>query len=210
MEIQKSRGQLIGQLPRCRNCCSLTLVRLLRAAREAGNSQLEACEYIVHNIQEDHLKSANAYIRSVDIINELALRTTEECRELRLDLAAAQRIGESPGFVDRIISRGEILSCRFVAALLQDRGISARFVDLSEIINFQIAGELDREFYQRLTTTLSEEVRVCGDQIPVLTGYWGSVPGEFTLEGTIFSIFSPWNRQSMTASSITESLVPVL
>lgn len=154
----------------------------MRAAREAGNSELEACEYIVHSIQEDHLKSANAYIRSVDITNELAQRTNEECRELRLDLAAAQRIGESPGFVDRIISRGEILSCRFVAALLQDRGISARFVDLSEIINFQVTCELDQEFYQKLTTTLSEEVKVCGDQIPVLTGYWGSVPGESTLE----------------------------
>ncbi|KAL8782679.1 MAG: hypothetical protein Q9195_009593, partial [Heterodermia aff. obscurata] len=154
-----------------------TTNRLLRAAREAGNSALKACEHIVYNIQEDHLKSANAYIRSVDIINELAQRTDEECRELRLDLAAAQRIGESPGFVDKIISRGEILSCRFVAALLKDRGISARFVDLSEIINFQVARELNQEFYQKLAATLSEKVRMCGDQIPVLTGYWGSVPG---------------------------------
>ena len=136
----------------------------------------------MHNVEEDHLKSANAFIKSVDIINELALRTSEECRELRLDLAAAQRIGESPGFVDRIISRGEILSARFVAALLQDRGITARFVDLSEIINVQGSCELDRDFYQRLTATLSEEVRMCGDQIPVLTGYWGSVPGKLTLE----------------------------
>ena len=145
---------------------------------------MEACEYIVHNIQEDHLKSANTYIKSGDIINELALQTNDECKELRLDLAAAQRIGESPGFVDRIISRGEILSCRFMTALLQDRGINARFVDLSEIINFQVARELDQEFYKKLTSILSEKVRSCGDQIPVLTGYWGSVPGELLLKSS--------------------------
>lgn len=119
-----------------------------------------------------------------------------------------------------------------MTALLQDRGISARFVDLSEIINFQVACELDREFYQKLTATLSEEVRVCGDQIPVLTGYWGSVPGELTLEKFKYLIGSgghallghytrrvyvdrtaTFNReqtQPTTISSLVDSLVLVL
>ena len=101
----------------------------------------------------------------------------EECQELRLDLAAAQRIGESPGFADRIISRGEILSSRFMQALLQDRGIDSRFVDLSEAIRFEVSHGLDQDFYHRLAQTLAHEVRACGKQVPVITGYFGPVPG---------------------------------
>ena len=158
----------------------MTSTRLLRAAREAGNSDIDGYEHIVNCIQEDHLHSARVYIKSANIINELAQLTNQECKELRLDLAAAQRIGESPGFVDRIISRGEILSAQFVAALLRDRRINSKFVDLSEIIKFHVDRGLDQQFYQALAAALSEEIRACGDQIPVLTGYWGSVPGKLT------------------------------
>lgn len=153
----------------------------MKAAKEAGNSNLAAYEHIVHCIQEEHLQSAKSYIRSADIIEKLAQQTNEECRELRLDLAAAQRIGESPGFLDKIVSRGEILSSRFVAALLQDQGISPKFVDLSQIISFEVVHGLDQEFYRTLVTTLSEVVKACGNQVPVLTGYWGSVPGKLTI-----------------------------
>ena len=110
----------------------------------------------------------------------MAAHINEECRELRLDLAAAQRIGESPGFTDKIMSRGEILSSRFVAALLEDRGVSSRFVDLSRVIDFKVEQELNHHFYQQLAATLAERVRECGDDVPVLTGYWGSVPGKQT------------------------------
>ena len=158
----------------------LTSRRLLRAAKEASNSNLEAYNHIVHCIEEDHLHSAKANIRSSDIINDLALHTVEQCRELRLDLAAAQRIGESPGFIDRIVSRGELLSARFVTGLLQDRGINSRFVDLSEIIKFKAACGLDQAFYQTLASVLADQVKACNNQIPVLTGYWGSVPGKPT------------------------------
>ena len=150
----------------------------MRAAREAGNSRLEAYECIVQSIQEDHLQSAETYIKSVEIFEDLARHIRQQCRELRLDLAAAQRIGESPGFADRIISRGEILSSHFVAALLQDRGIDSRFVNLSEVIKFEVTNGLDHPFYQRLAVALAEEAMACGDQVPVMTGYWGNVPGK--------------------------------
>ena len=150
----------------------------MRAAREAGNSHLEAYEHIVQSIQEDHLQSATKHVKSVKIVEELTRQICEQCRELRLDLAAAQRIGESPGFADRIISRGEILSSQFVAALLQDRGIKSRFVNLSEVIDFEVTNGLDHPFYQRLAVALAEEAMACDDQVPVMTGYWGNVPGK--------------------------------
>lgn len=100
----------------------------------------------------------------------------EECRELELDLAAAQRIGESLGFADRIISRGEILSSRFMQALLRDRGIASKVVDLSEAIISEVS-DLDQKFYEGLAETLAKEVEACGAKVPIITGYFGSVPG---------------------------------
>lgn len=180
MVVLRLKERPTGQYLECKSTIVflLTLIRLLRAAKEAGNSNMEAYEHIVQCIQEDHLQSAKAYIRSLYIIEKLALQIDQECRELRLDLAAAQRIGESPGFADRIISRGEILSSRFVAALLQDRGISSRFVDLSEVVNFKVTDGLDQKFYRRLAVALSEKVKACNSHVPVLTGYWGYVPGK--------------------------------
>ena len=128
-------------------------------------------------IQDDHVESAKTYIHNTEIIEALATDMKEECRELRLDLAAAQRIGESPGFADRIISRGEILSSRFMQALLKDRGIDSKFVDLSEAIKFKVPHGLDQQFYQRLAEILAKEVEACGEQVPVVTGYFGPVPG---------------------------------
>lgn len=100
-----------------------------------------------------------------------------ECRELKLDLAAAERIGESPGFTDTIIGRGENLSSRFMQALLKDRGVDSKFVDLSAIIKFRVPHGLDQEFYHRLAGILAREVEACGSQVPVMTGYFGPVPG---------------------------------
>lgn len=93
-------------------------------------------------------------------------------------LAAAQRIGEiSPKSVDRIISKGEVLSAFFVAALLQDRGVDSQYVDLSDIIDFTTSPNLDQDFYDRLATAFGSRIEACGEKVPVVTGYFGIVPG---------------------------------
>lgn len=128
-------------------------------------------------IEDDHIRAAKFYIQGQDIVEVLSNDIKEECQELRLDLAAAQRIGESPGFADRIISRGEILSARFMQALLKDRGIGSRLVDMSEVIRFTVSHGLDQNFYQCLADALAKEVAACGKQVPLVTGYFGPVPG---------------------------------
>ena len=141
------------------------------------NSDQQAYERIVSCVEEDHIESAKSYIHDQKTVQDLLTDIERECRELRFDLAAAQRIGESPGFTDRIMSRGENLSSRFMQALLKDRGIDSKFVDLSGIVQFKVPHGLDQEFYQRLAGVLARAVEACGNQVPVLTGYFGPVPG---------------------------------
>jgi aspartate kinase len=80
---------------------------------------------------------------------------------------------------DRIVSFGEKLSCRFLAALLRDRGVESEYVDLSSVVDFKTSREniLDQEFYKQTTVALQEKVLACQDRVPVITGYFGPVPG---------------------------------
>lgn len=65
-----------------------------------------------------------------------------------------------------------------MAALLQDRGIESEYVDLSNVIDFPTGSQgLDQEFYTRLALTLGKRIEACGSKVPVITGYFGIVPG---------------------------------
>lgn len=77
------------------------------------------------------------------------------------------------------MSRGEKLSCRYMAALLNDRGTPAQYVDVSEIFKnpSPSKGGLGETFYHDLAAQLGSEVRACGDKVPVITGFFGNVPG---------------------------------
>lgn len=75
------------------------------------------------------------------------------------------------------MSVGEKLSAQFLASLLEDHGIQSEYVDLSNIINFQATNGLNQEFYQELAQVIGRRVNSCGDKVPVITGYFGSVPG---------------------------------
>jgi aspartate kinase len=133
---------------------------------------------MVHTIRDEHIKYARQCIKTESILERLSAEIEEECGDLIIFLTAAQKIGEiSSRSIDTIISKGENLSCRFIAALLQDRGVDAEFVELSEIINFKTPRGLDQEFYETLGLALRDRIKACGDRIPVLTGYFGHVPG---------------------------------
>jgi len=156
----------------------MTSCRLLRAAREADHTQSKDFEAIVKTICADHIQAAKHHISSPEILSSLIGQIEEECRDLIVFLEAAQRVGEiSSKSKDRIISKGEKLSCRFVAALLQDRGVESQYVDLSEVIKCKDVRGLDQDFYQDLAAALRCEIEACGERVPVVTGYFGTVPG---------------------------------
>ncbi len=136
-------------------------------------------ERLVGVICADHINAAKTQIRDESIRADLIKETEAECNEIIDYRIAAERWhleidGRSK---DRIVSFGEKLSCRFVTALLQDRGVDAEYVDLSDIIHFKPSKGLDLAFYGEMAAALREKVMACEDRVPVMTGYFGTVPG---------------------------------
>jgi aspartate kinase len=50
-------------------------------------------------------------------------------------------------------------------------------VDLSDVVNFKASRGLDQAFYHDLVAVFRREIEACKGRVPVITGYFGSVPG---------------------------------
>lgn len=135
-------------------------------------------ERMVELISSDHIEAATTYIKSSTIQAHLIAGIEKECSDILDYRLAAQKfhLQIDSRSKDRIVSYGEKLSCRFMAALLQDRGVKAEYVDLSDVINFRPMA-IDQDFYNSLAAALAAKVAACGDAVPVMTGYFGAVPG---------------------------------
>jgi aspartate kinase len=152
---------------------------LLRAARAAEKAGSRSYDSIVEAIRSDHIEAAKDKITSPEILAAFTEKVNEEMVSLTKILESAQHLEEVTSRAeDKIVSKGEKLSCLYMAALLEDRGVPAQYVDLSDVIKFNapIKG-LNEKFYKDLAEALSKEVEACGDKVPVITGYFGSVPG---------------------------------
>lgn len=136
-------------------------------------------ERLVYVIRDDHTSAAKASIRDEKIQADLIKEVESECNELIDYRAAAERwhLEINGRSKDRIVSFGEKLSCRFMAALLEDRGVESEFVDLSDIVHFKATKGLDFDFYRQLSAELKEKILACENRVPVVTGYFGAVPG---------------------------------
>lgn len=155
-----------------------TTSRLLRAADSASlNSDFE---HLLLAIQEDHLENAQTVQNSEHRL-ALEINTLKEIEHAREILHASQVIGEvSPRTLDSIMSVGEKLSCLYMAALMCDRGVPAQYLDLSDVIptDYDFTNGFDNQFYAFLAETLARRVSAVPENIvPVLTGYFGLVPG---------------------------------
>lgn len=136
-------------------------------------------ERLVHVICEDHVSAAHTHIQDDHLRTILEKEIRDECNELIDYRVAAERwhLEIDSRSKDRIVSFGEKLSCRFLAALLRDRGVESEYVDLSDVVHFKSTGSLDQAFYHEMSQVLREKVLACEDRIPVITGYFGTVPG---------------------------------
>ncbi|KGY14905.1 hypothetical protein PABG_12180 [Paracoccidioides brasiliensis Pb03] len=157
-----------------------TTNRLLRAAREAGKNA-KSTQYVslVHAVRDEHIQVASDLLQNTELKNQLIQEIEEECSHILKILEAAQTLGEiSIRCVDKVISTGEKLSCRMMTALLHDHGVDSEYIDLSDIVDFAInVQSLDQAFYDRLAAALGENIKACGRKVPVITGYFGPVPG---------------------------------
>ncbi|KAL7662580.1 Aspartokinase [[Candida] zeylanoides] len=193
-----------------------TTSRLIRAADVAAeHGDFHA---VLQLIEDDHVANA-ARVAAAPIRAELVRATRAEVARAAELLQACRVIGEtSARTLDQILSVGEKLSCLFMAALMNDRGVRARYVDLSDVV--PAGSEFDDGFYGMLGRELAQRVQqadaaaeaeaaevapaaeaanaesvadssaaaaataaaaAAGGRrfgiVPVLTGYFGTVPG---------------------------------
>ncbi|EER40839.1 aspartokinase [Histoplasma capsulatum H143] len=157
-----------------------TTNRLLRAAREAGGT-MKSTYYValVDAVRHEHVQVAQDLLRNPELKEQLINAIEDECTHTLKILEAAQTLGEiTAKCVDKVISTGEKLSCRIMAALLEDHGVESEYIDLSDVIYFATSAQsLDQTFYDRLVVALAEKIEACGSKVPVITGYFGPVPG---------------------------------
>lgn len=153
--------------------------RLLRAARDAENSQSQHYIALIEAVRQEHALEAENQIHSEELKTKLITDINGDCEKVLKVLEAAQTLGEiSARCVDKVISTGEKLSCRLMAALLQDRGVNSEYVDLAEVIDFPISSQgLDQGFYDNLAAALSRKIGACEGKVPVVTGFFGTIPG---------------------------------
>ncbi|KAF1835457.1 bifunctional aspartokinase/homoserine dehydrogenase [Decorospora gaudefroyi] len=157
-----------------------TTNRLLRAARAAEKPNNRGYDDIVEAIRTDHIQAGRDVLQSAEILAAYTEEVNAECESLIKILESAQHLEEVTSRAeDKIVSKGEKLCCRYMAALLNDRGTPAQFVDLSDVVkvNAPAKGGLNDRFYMDLAEELGREVAACGDKVPVITGYFGNVPG---------------------------------
>jgi aspartate kinase len=149
-----------------------------------GGAATPAFSATVDLIRNEHLAAAQANVQSKHILRQLEAEIERDCEALRGFLFATQVIDEiSPRSRDSIVGFGERLSCKIMAAVLRDQGVDAEYVSLENIVPV-VAGEtagsegiLDQDFYDRVGQAVSERIQQCGPRVPVITGFFGPVPG---------------------------------
>lgn len=154
-----------------------TTNRLLRAATDAENHNSKSFHTLIDDVRNDHIEEAKKQIKSPELQTRLTNEINEECDLVVRILEAAQTLGEtSPRSRDKVMSVGEKLSCRFMAALLDDRGVPAQYVDFADIIDFKVEHSLNQEFYDRVAVNMAALLPDFSSKVPVITGYFGAIP----------------------------------
>ncbi|KAH9477481.1 putative aspartokinase, partial [Psilocybe cubensis] len=173
---QRSRSSSVSHTPQ-----SLFGFTPLIEQQQPQESQPEF-HITVDIIRKEHITAARSSIRSKEILQELEEEIDRDCEWLRSFLFAAKIIDEiSPRSRDNIIGLGERLACKFMTAVLRDRGVDAEYVSLEDIVppwegeNSEKA--LPQDFYDTLAAALGERLKLCGNRVPVVTGFFGPVPG---------------------------------
>ncbi|KAG9080648.1 Aspartokinase, partial [Ceratobasidium sp. 370] len=140
--------------------------------------------HTVDLIRMEHVSAARELIHDPQLLRELENEIVRDCEGLRAFLGAAQLIEEiSARSRDSILGVGERLACKLVATVLRDRGVDAEFVSLESIVPAYESDtestniQLDQAFYDSVARAVGERLEQCGRRVPVVTGFFGPVPG---------------------------------
>ncbi|KXN69025.1 aspartate kinase [Conidiobolus coronatus NRRL 28638] len=156
-----------------------TTSRLILASKQVlqPNSQFKQT---MQEILNDHITAAKEHIKNPTVLSNLESQLKCDCDQIIQFMTALATIREvSPRSEDVIIGSGELLSCRLISAVLEDSGIPAQVVNLDNVIQTDefTSANLTQPFYDYLAKEFSKEVIKCGDKVPVITGFFGPVPG---------------------------------
>lgn len=155
---------------------TLRLLQLADLAEKGGDF-----EKLLRIIGTDHINNAKVRVNDQQLQLKLISDTLAELDHAKELLHACQVIGEIlPRTLDHIMLIGEKLLCLFMAALMNDRGVPAQYVDCLDVIplDYDFSHGFDDKFYQFLAVELGKKaLKVPQNCVPVLTGYFGVVPG---------------------------------
>ncbi|KAI4284327.1 MAG: hypothetical protein L6R38_001482 [Xanthoria sp. 2 TBL-2021] len=159
-----------------------TTSRLLKAIeyatrKDSQKAAVHDCNPIISALRTEHIDAARC-ISSSEISQRFQASVIDEFEHIEHILTTLRKSDlVDPHSEDQVVSVGEKLSSRLLAALLEDRGIPSRYVDLSEIVQFPVPKYLSQKFYQDLSAVFGQHLSSCKGQVPVITGFFGRIPG---------------------------------
>ncbi|KAI1826178.1 aspartokinase [Xylaria intraflava] len=155
-----------------------TTSRLLSVANDICKPDSSPIETIMYEIETEHIEAVHGYIKCSRIARSIIEDIRSDCRRVTALLTAARALGQlSVSCLERIVSTGEKLSARLLCAILQDQGVWAEYVDLSECAGLPEDQISQHEMYNQVSQRLAARVRICAARVVVVTGYFGRVPG---------------------------------
>ncbi|KAF4341697.1 aspartate kinase [Fusarium beomiforme] len=192
--VQKFGGTSIGKFPDKVFGTTSRLLQVYRTLRgivaitqdpDMQELLFDRLGSIIRDICDDQVATVQISVLRQDIRDETIQQITKDCQELLDYTSAAKRFnldinGRSK---DKMVSFGEKLSCRLMVAMLRDRDIPAEYVDLSEIIPSNNSNQLKPKFFHEAAAIFGKRVEACNGRVPVITGFFGSVPGSLIDSG---------------------------
>jgi len=167
---------------------------LIDSVRKAASGDKWGYLSISRDIRDKHHDAINQLIKAGSL-REGILQRINAMLDKHIELCEAVNIlGEAtPRIRDAVVSFGERLSCRLVAAVLQQRGINAQAFDAGDFLitnnNYQDAEPLWDITEQRIREKLLPIIE--SGVTPIITGFIGASPdGSITTLGRGGSDFS--------------------
>ncbi|KAL7949174.1 Aspartate/glutamate/uridylate kinase [Trichoderma barbatum] len=157
------------------------------SSEEKQQELIEQAAGLIKDVCHDHVAATETFVKDPELRETLVSKLKAECQELIEYIMATRRFNLeiNSRSKDRVISFGEKLSCLFMTTLLQDSGVEAEYVDLSDVLhNDTPYPSLDAGFYKLAVSRFLKKLTACEHRVPVVTGFFGNVPGSL-IDGDI-------------------------
>lgn len=160
---------------------------LLGVAQQAGSGDARTVPSLIAGLRLRHAETTRALLPAGRLRARLQAQVAELFAELEALAQGLSLLRElTPRTTDYIVSRGERLSARILAAALEAAGLRARYVDALDLIHTDDAFGRAAPDYPRTDRSVQRLLPplLARGMIPVVPGYIGSTPrGEIATLG---------------------------